>query len=160
MRAAILEIQATDTSIWLSEFQVCSSPRIFRAGLFQYFTYKYVYLGIYDDISIKNIFNTYALKRQVWFSLNHPPTPQYVLHLHRHNLILRVFCIVSTTERTEPSKNLLPAMVISSHVEEKQSVHCLKSSKEKTSFLSEWLRQKGIKQSKIWNRPRLIISFQ
>ena len=75
-------------------------PRIFRAGLFQYFTYKYVYLGGYDDISMKNIFNTYALKRYVWFSLNHPPTPQYVLHLHRHNLVLTVFCRASTRERT------------------------------------------------------------
>ena len=52
------------------------------------------------DISIKNIFNTYALKRYVWFSLYHYPTPQYFLH---------------------PSKKLLTAIVISLHVEVKKS---------------------------------------
>ena len=105
MSAAILEILATDTSIIMAQWipSVLFPPRIFRAGLFQYFTYKYVYLDSCDDISIKNIFNTYALKRYVWFLLNHPPTPQYVLHLHHHNLVLGVFCFASTRERTAPS---------------------------------------------------------
>ena len=154
MSAAILEIQATDTRIVLVLYILYGSVnskcalgppppplRIFRAGLYKY----YVYLDSYDDISRKNIFNTYALKRYVWFSLIHPRTPQYVLHLHRHNLILRVFCLASRRERTAPSKKLLPSIVISSHVEEKQSLHCLKGSKEKTRFLSRWLRQKGLK---------------
>ena len=54
------------------------------------------------DISITNIFDTCALKGYVWFSL------------HRH-----------------PSEKLLPAIVFSSHIEEKGK-NCLKSVKEKT----------------------------
>ena len=53
------------------------------------------------DISITNIFNTCALKGYVWFSLHH-----------------------------HPSEKLLPAIVFSSHFEEKQEF--LKSVKEKT----------------------------
>ena len=34
-----------------------------------------IYIAV--DISIKNTFNTYALKRYVWFLLPHHPTPQY-----------------------------------------------------------------------------------
>ena len=30
-------------------------------------------------------FNTYALKRYVWFSLHHSTTPQYFLHLSHHH---------------------------------------------------------------------------
>ena len=63
---------------------------------------KYTYL----DSFIKNIFNTYTLKRYGWFSLYHFPTPQHFLH---------------------PSKKLLPAVVISLRMEEKQSMYCLKS---------------------------------
>ena len=48
--------------------------------LFQYFTKN-----------IKNIFDTYALKRYAWFSLHHFPTTQLFLH---------------------PSKKLLPPIVI------------------------------------------------
>ena len=54
------------------------------------------------------------LKRYVWFSLNRFPIPQYFLH---------------------PSKKLLPVIVISSHIEEKQSMHRLMSLKEKTLSL-------------------------
>ena len=54
----------------------------------------------YLDTFIKNIFNTYALKRYVWFSLQHFPTPHYFLH---------------------PSKKLLPAILISSNMEEKST---------------------------------------
>ena len=62
------------------------------------------------DISFKNIFNNYyfALKR---FSLHDLPIPQYFLH---------------------PSKKLLPAIGISLHLAEKQSMYHLKSLKEKT----------------------------
>ena len=44
----------------------------------------------------------------MWFSLHHFPIPQYFLH---------------------QSKKLLAAIVISSHMEEKQSMYRLKSSK-------------------------------
>ena len=57
-------------------------------------------------INMNNIFNTCALKRYVQFSLHHFPTPQYFLH---------------------PSKKLLPAILISSFTEEKQSMSRLKS---------------------------------
>ena len=55
------------------------------------------------------MFNTYALKRCVRFSLHHFPTLQYFFH-----------------------KKLLPAIVISLHVEEeKQPMYRFKSLKEK-----------------------------
>ena len=66
---------------------------------------------IASDISLKNIFNNFALKRYVCFSLHHFPIPQHFLH---------------------PSKKLLPAIRISLHMEEKQSMYRLKSLKEKT----------------------------
>ena len=69
---------------------------------FQYFTKK-IYLS---RKFIKNIFNTYTLKRYGWFALHHFPTPQYFLHL---------------------SKKLLPAVVISLRMEEKQSMYRVKS---------------------------------
>ena len=69
---------------------------------FQYFTKK-IYLS---RKFIKNILNTYTLKRYGWFALHHFPTPQYFLH---------------------PSKKLLPAVVISLRMEEKQSMYRLKS---------------------------------
>ena len=57
------------------------------------------------DISINSIFNTYALKRYVWFhSISSLP----------HSM----FCIC-------------PAIVISSHMDEKQSMYRLKSLKER-----------------------------
>ena len=62
------------------------------------------------DISIKNIFNNFALQRFVWFSLHHFPIPQYFLH---------------------SSKELLASIVISSLMEEKQSMYRLKSLKVK-----------------------------
>ena len=69
-------------------------------------------ISIALDISIKNIFSTYALKRFVWFLPYWPhPAPQYFLY---------------------PSKKTASAIVISSHVKEKQSMHHLKSLKEKT----------------------------
>ena len=63
------------------------------------------------DISLKNIFNNFASKR---FSLHDLPIPQYFLH---------------------PSKKLLPAIGISLHMEEKQSMYHLKSLKETTHSL-------------------------
>ena len=65
-------------------------------------------------ISTKNIFNNFALKRYVWFSLHHFPIPQYFLL---------------------PSKKLLAAIVISLYMEEKQLMYRLKSLKEKTLSL-------------------------
>ena len=62
----------------------------------------------------KESFQYLALKRFAWFSLHHLPTPQYFLHA---------------------SKKLLPAIVISLHIEENQSMYRLKSSKEKTLSL-------------------------
>ena len=56
------------------------------------------------DGFIKNIFNTYVLKRYMWFLLCCFPTQQYFFHL---------------------SKKLPPAIVISMHMEEKQSMFCL-----------------------------------
>ena len=50
---------------------------------------------------MKNIFKTYALKRCVWFLLNHHPTPQYFLHL---------------------SKKLLFTIVISSHMHGRKTI--------------------------------------
>ena len=45
-------------------------------------------------------------------------------------------------------KKLLAAIVISSHMEEKQSMYRLKSIKEKnTVFVRECLRQKGLKKT-------------
>ena len=62
----------------------------------------------------------------VWFSLHHFPIPQYFL------------C---------PSKKLLAAIVISSHMEVKQSMYRLKRIKRKdTFFVREWLRQKGLEK--------------
>ena len=46
------------------------------------------------------------MKRYGWLSLHHLPTPQYFLH---------------------PPKKLLPAVVISLRMEEKQSMYRLKS---------------------------------
>ena len=69
------------------------------------------------DICTTNIFNTCALKGYVWFSLHH-----------------------------HPSEKLLPAILFSSHIEEKtRNKSCLRSvNKGKdTFFLSEWLRKKG-----------------
>ena len=63
------------------------------------------------DISLKNIFNNFALKR---FLLHDLLIPQYFLH---------------------PSKKLLPAIGITLHMEEKQSMYHLKSLKEKTLSL-------------------------
>ena len=80
---------------------------------FRYFASKYAYFDNYR-FSVKTIFNPYALKIFVWFSLHYHPSPQYFLH---------------------PSKKLLPAIVISSHMEEKRSVHRLKSLREKTLSL-------------------------
>ena len=65
---------------------------------------------------MKNIFNSYGLKRYVWFSLHHFLIPQYFLH---------------------PFKKLLPAIVISSHMEEKQEEFKGKG----TFFVCEWLRK-------------------
>ena len=62
----------------------------------RYFTSKYAYFDNYR-FSVQIIFNPYALKIFVWFSLHYHPSPQYFLH---------------------PSKKLLPAIVISSHMEE------------------------------------------
>ena len=71
---------------------------------------------------MKNIFNSYGLKRYVWFSLHHFLIPQYFLHLF---------------------KKLLLAIVISSHMEEKQDQYV--SSEEfkgkGTFFVCEWLRK-------------------
>ena len=53
-------------------------------------------------------------KRYVWFSLRHFPIPQYFLH---------------------PSKKLLPAIVISTHMGGKQSMYRLKSLNKKTFSL-------------------------
>ena len=47
------------------------------------------------DISVKNIFNTFASKRNEWFSFHHHATPQYLMY---------------------SSKKLLPTIVISSEV--------------------------------------------
>ena len=60
------------------------------------------------------IFDNYTLKRCVWFSLHHFPIPQYFLH---------------------QSKKLLAAIVISSHIEEKQSTYRLKSLKSSIAVL-------------------------
>ena len=65
------------------------------------------------DISIKNIVNNFALKRYVWFSLHHFPIPQYFLH---------------------PSKKLPAAIVISSRMEGKQSMHRSKSLNREDPF--------------------------
>ena len=81
---------------------------------FSIFHLKNMPIQISIDISIKNIFNTYALKRYQWFLLPHHPTPQLFLY---------------------PSKKLLPAVMISSHMEENQSMHHLKGLKEKTLLL-------------------------
>ena len=62
------------------------------------------------------------LKRCAWFSLHHFPTPQYFTH---------------------PSKKLLPAIVISSYMEQKQPMYRLKSLKEKA--LSLLVNSWGIK---------------
>ena len=68
--------------------------------LFQYFTKNIPIL----DSFIKNIFNTYVLKRYVWFLHRRSPTQQYFFHL---------------------SKKSPPAIMIRSHMEEKQSMFCL-----------------------------------
>ena len=76
-------------------------------------------------IFIEHVFNNFAIKRCVCMVF--PPSllyPTVVLH-----------------------KKLLAAIVISSHMEEKQSMYRLKSIKEKnTVFVSECLRQKGLKK--------------
>ena len=46
----------------------------------------------YVDSFIKNIFDTYALKRYAWFSLHHFPTSQLFLHPSKKLLPLIVIC--------------------------------------------------------------------
>ena len=91
-----------------------NSSRSGQSRSFFNFSLKNMLIQIALDISVKNIFNTYALERYAWFSLSHFSTPQYFLY---------------------PSKKLLPAIVISSHMEEKLSRYRLKSLKKKTLFL-------------------------
>ena len=79
---------------------------------FRYFTSKYACFDNYR-FSVKIIFNPYALKICVWFSLHCHPSPQYFLH---------------------PSKKLLPAIVISSHMEQKISAS-FEEFKGKETFL-------------------------
>ena len=74
------------------------------------------YIQIALDISINNIFNTYAFKKYMWFSLHHFPTHSFL-------------CIC-------------PAIVISSDMDEKQIMYRLKSLKN-TFFVCECLRQKA-----------------
>ena len=47
-----------------------------------------------------------------------------------------------------PSKKLRSTIIISCHMKEKQSMHRLKSLKEKTFFEHEWLRQKGLENAR------------
>ena len=77
----------------------------------------------------KNIVSDYALKRYVWFSLPHFPIQQYFLH---------------------PSQKLLPAIVISSHMEEKQPMYRFKSLKE--NILSLCVNDSDRKAQKIFAR--------
>ena len=76
---------------------------------FSIFHLKNMPLYIALDISIKNIFNTDALKRCMWFLLRHHPI--YIPH----------------TIFLYPSKKLLPAIMISLYMEENQSKNHLKS---------------------------------
>ena len=66
-----------------------------------------------------------CFEREVWFSFHHHPTPQFFL---------------------QPSNNLLPAIVISSHLEEKIINGRLKSSKGETLYL--WANGWGRKVQK------------
>lgn len=76
------------------------------------------------DISIKNTFNTYTLKEKCGF--HHHPTPLFFFFF------------------LQPSNNLLPAIVISSHLEEKIINASFEELKGRdTLFVGEWLRQKG-----------------
>ena len=99
--------------LWLGQFQACPS---LPPWAFVEFLSSSPSGGIYQKTSARvgggggNIFNTHAFKWYARFSLHHFSTPQYFLHP-------------------------LPAIVISSHMEVRQSMYCLKSLKEKTLSL-------------------------